>query len=46
MVVVAQGVFEDAFAGARFAEEEAKAALMGVNAEDIEDFLLMRQKRE
>ena len=41
-VVVEQRLFEDAFAGAGFAEHQAEAALLGVDAEDVEDFLLVR----
>ena len=43
-VVFEQGLFEDAFAGAGFAEHETEAALSGVDLEDVEDFLLMRQQ--
>ena len=45
-VVVEEGLFEDAFAGAGFAQDQAQAALLGVDAEDVEDFLLVRQQRE
>jgi len=45
-VVGEEGVFEDAFAGSGFAEEEAEAALLGVDEEDVEDFLLVRQEGE
>jgi hypothetical protein len=45
-VVLEQRLFEDAFAGARFAEHQAQAALLGVDAENVEDFLLMRQKAD
>ena len=45
-VVVEQRLFEDAFAGAGFAQHQAQAALLGVDAEDVEDFLLVRQQRE
>ena len=45
-IVGEQRLLEDAFAGAGFAEDEAQAALLGVNAEDVEDFLLVRQQSE
>ena len=45
-VVRQERLFEDALAGAGFAEHEAEAALLGVNAEDVEDFLLMGQERD
>jgi hypothetical protein len=45
-VVIEQRLFEDAFARARFAQDQAKAALLGVDAEDVEDFLLMGQERD
>ena len=45
-VVVEEGLFEDALAGARFAQHQAQAALLGVDAEDVEDFLLVRQQRD
>jgi hypothetical protein len=39
--VVDEGVFEDGFAGARLAEDEAEAALLGVDFEDVEVTLLV-----
>ena len=45
-VVGEEGLFEDALAGAGFAQHEAEAALLSVNAEDVEDFLLVRQERD
>ena len=45
-IVVEQRLFEHAFAGAGFAEHQAEAALLGVDAEDVEDFLLVRQERD
>jgi hypothetical protein len=45
-IVVKQCLFEHALAGARFAEHQTEAAPLGVDAEDVEDFLLMGQKRE
>ena len=45
-VVVEQGLLEDAFAGAGFAQHQAQAALLGVDAEDVEDFLLVGEQRE
>jgi hypothetical protein len=44
--VCEQGLFEDALAGARFAEDQAEAALLGVDAQDVKDFLLVGQKRD
>jgi len=44
--MVDERLLEDAFAGARFAEHQAKAALLGVDAEDVEDFLLMSEQRD
>lgn len=43
-VVCEKGLFEDTFAGARFAQDQAKAALLGVDFEDVEDFLLMSKQ--
>ena len=45
-VVGEERLFEDALAGARLAQDQAKAALLGVNLEDLEDFLLMGEQRE
>jgi hypothetical protein len=45
-VVVQEGLFEHAFAGAGFAQDQAEAALLGVDSEDVEDFLLVGQQRE
>jgi hypothetical protein len=45
-VVVEERLFEDAFAGARFAEHQTESALLGVDAEDVEDFLLVGQQRD
>ena len=39
-------LLEEALAGARFAQDQAKAALLGVDLEDLEDFLLMGEQRE
>jgi hypothetical protein len=39
-------LFQNAFAGARFAQEQAEAALLGVDAQDVEDFLLMGEERD
>jgi nicotinamide mononucleotide (NMN) deamidase PncC len=44
--MVQERLLQDAFAGAGFAQHQAKAALLGVDAEDIEDFLLVSQQRE
>ena len=43
-VVVHEVVFEDAFAGAGFADDEAEAALVGVNFEDFHVALLVREE--
>src|SRR6266566_2690361 len=45
-IVVEQDLFEHAFAGARFAQHQTEAALLGVDAEDVEYFLLMGQQRD
>ena len=45
-IMVQERLLQDAFAGAGFAQHQAKAALLGVDAEDIEDFLLVSQQRE
>jgi len=43
-VVSQERLFQNAFAGAGFAEHQAEAALLGVDAQDVEDFLLVRQE--
>ncbi len=43
-VVVDQRLFQNAFAGARFAQDQTEAALLGVDAQDVEDFLLVGQQ--
>jgi hypothetical protein len=40
-IVREERVFEDAFAGAGFAERQTESALLGVDLEDVEDFLLV-----
>jgi hypothetical protein len=40
-IVMDDGVFEDGFAGARFAEDEAEATLLGVDFEDVKMALLV-----
>ena len=45
-VVRQERLFQNAFAGAGFAEHQTQAALLGVDAEDVEDFLLVGQQRE
>jgi hypothetical protein len=45
-VVRQERLFQNAFAGAGFAEHQTKATLLGVDAEDVEDFLLVWQQRE
>ena len=44
--VVQEGVFENAFAGAGFAEDDAEPALLGVDSKDVKDFLLVGQERD
>jgi hypothetical protein len=43
-IMAKKGLFEDTFAGAGLAEHQAKTTLLGVNQEDVEDFLLMGQE--
>ena len=45
LVVVKEVVFEDGFAGAGFSEDEAEAALLGVNFDDVEVALLVGEQR-
>ncbi len=45
-ILIDQRLLEDAFACARLAQKQTEAALLGVNAEDVEDFLLMREQRD
>ena len=45
-IMVQERLLQDAFAGARFAQDQAQAALLGVDAEDVEDFLLVSQEGE
>ena len=45
-VVVEEGLLEDALAGAGFAQHQAEAALLGMDSEDVEDFLLVSQQGE
>src|SRR5271169_6110294 len=45
-VVRQEGLFQDAFAGAGFAEHQAQATLLSVDAKNVEDFLLERQQRD
>ena len=40
-IVIQQRLLQNAFAGAGFAQHQAEAALLGVDAEDVEDFLLV-----
>jgi hypothetical protein len=44
--MVQERLLQDAFAGAGFAQDQAQAALLGVDAEDVKDFLLVGQQRE
>ncbi len=39
-------LFENTLAGARFAQDQAEATLLGMNFEDVEDFLLVRKQRD
>jgi hypothetical protein len=45
-VVVDQGLLKHGLAGAWFAQHQAQAALLGVNAEDVQNLLLVVQQRE
>lgn len=45
-IVIEQGLLEHAFAGARLAQDQAEAALLSVDDEDVEDLLLMGQQRD
>jgi hypothetical protein len=45
-VVVEQGGFEHALAGARFTQDQTESALLGVDAQDVEDFLLVSQEAD
>jgi hypothetical protein len=45
-IMVQERLLQDAFAGAGFAQHQAKAALLGVDSKDVEDFLLVSQERE
>ena len=45
-IVRQERLFEDAFARAGLAEDHAEAALLGVDSEDVKDFLLVGQKRD
>jgi hypothetical protein len=43
-VMVNDGMFDNGFTCAGFAKNEAKSALLSMDAEDVEDLLLMRQQ--
>ncbi len=43
-VVRQERLFQNTFAGARFAEHQTEAALLGVNPENVKDFLLVGQQ--
>jgi len=45
-IVGSDGFFDDAFAGAGFAHEQAEAALLGVDFDGVEDALLMGEQVE
>ena len=45
-IVRQERLFEDALAGAGFAQNDTEAALLGVDSEDVKDFLLVGQKRD
>jgi hypothetical protein len=45
-IVGEQRLLEDTLAGAGLAEHQAQAALLGVDLQDVEDILLVRQERE
>ena len=44
-IVMDERRFQDAFADAGFAEHETKTALLGVDFQNVEDFLLVREER-
>jgi len=44
LVMGDKGVLEHALAGAGFAQDEAQAALLGMDAEDVEDLLLVSEQ--
>ncbi len=44
--MIDQGLFEDRLAGAGFAQHQAQAALLGVDAQDVQDLLLLFQERK
>lgn len=43
-IVMDDSVFENGFAGSWFAENETKAALLGMDVDDVEVALLVRKK--
>jgi len=45
-VVMQEGLLQNAFAGSGFAQDQAKATLLCVDPEDVEDFLLVSQQGE
>jgi hypothetical protein len=45
-ILLNEGLFEDAFAGARFAQDQAQAALLSVHPQDVEHLLLVVQQKE
>jgi hypothetical protein len=45
-IVRQERMFEDALAGAGFAQNDTEAPLLGVDSEDVKDFLLVVQKRD
>jgi len=45
-IVRQERMLENALAGARFPQNDTEAALLGVDSEDVKDFLLVGQKRD
>jgi hypothetical protein len=45
LVMILEGLFDDRFTGAGLAQEQAQPALLAMDAQRIEDVLLMRQQR-
>ena len=45
-IVIEQRLLQNGLPGPRFAQDQTEAALLGVDTEDVEAFLLMRQERD
>ena len=46
LILIHEGLLEDGFAGAGFAEDQTEPALLGVDFQNVEDLLLVREQRE